>query len=92
MRSSCCLCVCVSLQSTFECLNQSLLNLACMSWHLSPFQRRTSEISPINLCAYMCNPLPLLGNGWAKFYRGHKYTRNNKRIVGRVVFYAVRVV
>jgi hypothetical protein len=24
---------------TFECLNQSLRNLVCVSWHLSPFQQ-----------------------------------------------------
>jgi hypothetical protein len=38
--------VCVSVnpplpQLTFECLNQSLWNLVCISWHLSPSQRRT---------------------------------------------------
>jgi hypothetical protein len=30
-------------------------------------------------------PLSLLGNGSEKLYRGNKYTRNNRRIVGRVV-------
>jgi hypothetical protein len=29
---------------------------------------------------------------WYKRYRGNEYIRNNRRIVGRVVFYAVRVV
>jgi hypothetical protein len=27
---------------TFEWRNQSLWNLVCVSWHLSPSQRRTS--------------------------------------------------
>jgi uncharacterized membrane protein len=27
-----------------------------------------------------------------KHYRGNEYTRNNRRIVGRVIFYAVPVV
>jgi hypothetical protein len=28
----------------------------CISWHLSPSQRRTSWIPPISLCACMCIP------------------------------------
>jgi hypothetical protein len=36
------LAVCVSPRSTFEFLNQSLLNLVCISWHLSPSQWHTS--------------------------------------------------
>jgi hypothetical protein len=38
-------CVCESpcpLPSNFECLNQSLFSLLCVSWHLSSSQRRTS--------------------------------------------------
>jgi hypothetical protein len=39
------------------------------------------------------SPLLLLGNGSIKnLYRGNEYTRNNKIILGRVVFYAFRVV
>jgi hypothetical protein len=49
MRSSC-LCVCVSLLLAFECLNQTSSNVVCISWHVSPPQRRTSEMPPINLC------------------------------------------
>jgi hypothetical protein len=47
-----------------------------------------------SVCLYvcMCIPLSLLGNGWVKSYCGNEYTRNNRRIVGRVVFYAVRVI
>jgi hypothetical protein len=39
---------------TFERLNQSLWNLVCTSCHLSPLQRRTTEILPISLCVCMC--------------------------------------
>jgi hypothetical protein len=47
---------------TFECLNQSLGNLVCISWHLSLSQQHTSYIPPISLCVCMCIPLLLLGN------------------------------
>jgi hypothetical protein len=40
----------------------------------------------------MCIPLSLLGKGSVKRYRYKEYTTNNRIIVGRVVFYAVRVV
>jgi hypothetical protein len=40
----------------------------------------------------MCIPLSLLCNGSEKSYRGKEYTRNNVRIVKRVISYAVRVV
>jgi hypothetical protein len=42
----------------------------------------------------MCIPLSSLGNGSVKKkrYRDHEYTRNNGKIVGSVVLYAVRVV
>jgi hypothetical protein len=43
-----CVCVCVSVcispLTTFECLNQSLWNLVCISYHLRPSQRRTKWI------------------------------------------------
>jgi hypothetical protein len=44
-----------------------------------------------SLCLYVYPPIvarQLLGKG----YRGNEYTNNNRRIVGHVVFYAVRVV
>jgi hypothetical protein len=59
------------------------------------------------LCVYVCVcvcplsllgnglvkiPLLLLGNGSVELYRGNEYTRNNRRIVGRVVFNVARVV
>jgi hypothetical protein len=43
MWSPCCLCLCESPLSTFECLNQSLWNLVCISRHLSPSQWCTSK-------------------------------------------------
>jgi hypothetical protein len=36
--------------------------------------------------------MSLLGNDSVKIYRGKEYTRNYGRIVGPVVFYAVRVI
>jgi hypothetical protein len=56
------------------------------------------------MCVCMCIPLSLLGNGSVKIppsllgngsveiYRGNEYTRNNRRIVGRVIFNVARVV
>jgi hypothetical protein len=41
---------------TFECLDQSLWNLVCISWHVGPPQRRTSQIPPISLCVCTCIP------------------------------------
>jgi hypothetical protein len=59
--------VCVSMNPpsplTFECLNQSLWNVICISWHLSPFQRCTSLIPPFSLCVICVSPLLLLGKG-----------------------------
>jgi hypothetical protein len=52
-------------------------------------QRHTSEIPPISLCLYVY-PLSLLGNCSVKRYCGSEYTRNNRRLLGRVVFIAVR--
>jgi hypothetical protein len=52
MRSTSCLCVRVS-----PTINFWLAEPICMvyiSWHLSPSQRRTSQIPPISLCVCMC--------------------------------------
>jgi hypothetical protein len=38
----------------FECFNYSLWNLACISWQLSPSQRRTSWNPPISRCVRLC--------------------------------------
>jgi hypothetical protein len=40
--------------SAFECLNQSLWNLVCITWHLRHVQWRTLYIPPILLCVCMC--------------------------------------
>jgi hypothetical protein len=45
-----CVCVRVSALSTFECVNESLWNLVCISLHLSPSQRHNSRIPPFSLC------------------------------------------
>jgi hypothetical protein len=56
MRSPCCLSICESTLSTFECLNQSFWNLVCIPCHLSPFQRLTWWNPLISLCVCMCSP------------------------------------
>jgi hypothetical protein len=94
--------VCVSVypppQITFECLNQSLWNLVCISWQLSPSQRRTSKIPFINQC--VCVTLLLLQSYGSvkcipdfgarerlgKHVPAAMNTRKNRRIVGRVIF------
>jgi hypothetical protein len=65
-----CVCVCVSLSvypppSTFERRYQSLWNLVCTLWHLSPSHQHTSQIPPISLCLYVI-PFPLLGSSLVK--------------------------
>jgi hypothetical protein len=53
----------------------------CISWHLSPSQLHKSLPSgDVSVCVSF---LSLLGND---------FTRNNRRIVGRVIFYVVHVV
>jgi hypothetical protein len=66
MRLPCCLLSIYPPLSTFECLNHSIWNLVCISWHLSPSQWRTSYIPPISQCIRIFIPLSLLGNGLTK--------------------------
>jgi hypothetical protein len=47
MRSPYYVSVCVRPLTPYECLNHSLLNFVCISWHLSPSQWRNSWILPI---------------------------------------------
>jgi hypothetical protein len=60
-----------------------------MSWHLRP-----SQLYLINPCnqSICVSFLSFLGNGSVNNYRCNEYTSNNRRNVGRVVFYAVRVI
>jgi hypothetical protein len=44
------------------------------------------------ICLYVCPPIAARQRIEKKRYRGNEYTRGNRRIVGRVVFYAIRVV
>jgi hypothetical protein len=46
---------------------------SCVRGHLSPSQRRTSEIPLIRLCFYMCIPLSLLGNGSVKMLGSNEH-------------------
>jgi hypothetical protein len=86
-----CLCICVSPLSTFEYLNQSLRNLVCISWQLSPSQLLTSKIPPITLCVYMCSPPIIARQRLCKHVPATTNTRSNRKIVGRIIFYAIRV-
>lgn len=83
-------CVCLPLP-TSECLNQYLLNLACISWHLSPSERRTSEIPPIGHCDYMCVPHIIARQRLGKHVLSARNTHDNKKIFVHVS-YEVRVV
>jgi hypothetical protein len=79
MRSPCCLC-------------PPTIHETCYIYHGTCIssQRRTSYIPPINLCLYVNPPYRCSATAQWKRYRGDEYTCNN-RIVGRVVFPAVRV-
>jgi hypothetical protein len=67
--------------------------LVCTSWHLSTSQRRIRVLQiPPSVCVCMCIPLSLLGRGTVRTLPRHEYTRSNRRISGRVVFDAVRVI
>jgi hypothetical protein len=49
--------------STFECLNQSLWNLVCLSWHLSSSNSILHKYLP-SVCVFVCvSLLPLLDKG-----------------------------
>jgi hypothetical protein len=74
------LCVCESTPINFECLNQYLWNLVCISRHLSPSQRRTSYIPPISLCVSPIFARQLLG----KHVSAAEITCNSIRIIGHV--------
>jgi hypothetical protein len=71
---------------TFECLNQFLWNLVCISWHLNPSQQNTSKFPLISLRVHMCIPLLLLANGSAKMLQWQQ------GIIGGTVLYAVHVI
>jgi hypothetical protein len=73
---------------TFKCPKYCLSNWVCIRvwWQLSPSQRRTSLIPPINLWFYLCILLSLLGNGSVNTFPWQG------GIIYGVVFYAVRVV
>jgi hypothetical protein len=77
--------------STFECLNQSLWNLVCVSWHLSPSQRLTSYTPAISLCVCLCIPPVVATQRLGKHVLAAANRGYNRRIVGSVIFCAVRV-
>jgi hypothetical protein len=77
---------------TSECMNPSLWNLLCVSWHLSPSQWCTSWISHNSLSVCMWIPLSWLGNCLIQLFMRQWIYGNNIRIVGLIVFYAICVV
>jgi hypothetical protein len=85
--------VCVSVNpslSTFECLNQSLWNFVCIHgiWaHLNGIFHKF--FASVSVYVTLIVARQRLGK---KSYRGNEYTRINRKIVGRVVLYAVLVV
>jgi hypothetical protein len=52
-RHAVCLHVCVWPLPNFEFLNQSLWNVVCISWHLSPSQKLLREFIPL-ACVSVC--------------------------------------
>jgi hypothetical protein len=82
---------------TFECRNQPLWNLVCISWHLSPSQRLLHK-SVTSVCVSLCVSLSSLqGKGSVKcmppfvakqrlceYVLTATNTPNNRRVVGRV--------
>jgi hypothetical protein len=71
----------------FECINQSVWKLVCISWHRNQSQWPTSQIPLISLCVSLCNPLSLLG----KHVPTATNIRNNRSIVGHVVLSTISV-
>jgi hypothetical protein len=82
------MCVCVFPQSNFDYLNRILLNLVRISWHLSLSQRRTSLSSICETLLYSI----IARQRFGKNVSAATNTRNNRRNVGRSVFFAVRIV
>jgi hypothetical protein len=84
--------VCVSAYPplpTFELMNRSSWNLVCVSWHLTPSQRRSSSVcQSVSICVSIIAARQRL----SKNVTAAKNTGKNRRIVGRVVFYAVSVI
>jgi hypothetical protein len=81
-----CLCLCLSPISTFECLNQSLLNLVYISWHLSAFQRLIHKSHPPACVSVFVSP-NVARRRLDKHVPAATNTRSNRRIVVRVVFF-----
>jgi hypothetical protein len=105
MRSPSYLYVCVSSLSTVECLNQSLWNLVCINIYHGNWAHLNWNHSDQSVCVYVCVSLlslqcngsvkciPLFGarRRLGKHVPAAMNARNNRRINGRVIFYAIRV-
>jgi hypothetical protein len=88
MRSPCCLCI-----PPYKLLNCEPIFMKLCMYIMAPEPISTAYfINPssqsVSICAshYRCSV-----TAQYKRYRGNAYTCNSKRIVGRVLFYAIRV-
>jgi hypothetical protein len=90
MRPPRCLCVCESHDNNFWMPDSIFMKLDMYIMALEPIST-AYFINPSRQALCLCILL-FLSNGSAKRYRRNEYTRNNTRIVGGIVFYAVRIV
>jgi hypothetical protein len=60
--------------------------LLCRSWHLSPSQRRTSQIPPTSPCGRIWSPSTVARQRLGKEIPAAKHIGNNRKIVGCVIF------
>jgi hypothetical protein len=96
MGSACCLCVCVCVNPPPRLRRMGDAIFMKLGMHIMAPQPTLTVyfINPshqsICLCVY--DPIVARQRLRKKHYRGNEYTRNYRRIVGRVYFYAVRVI
>jgi hypothetical protein len=85
MLSPCCLCI---PPSTFEYVNQSMkIGMHCNWAHLNSVHHKSLPSE----CVSMCIPFSGARQRLYKHVQATTNTCNSKRIFGRVIFYAVRV-
>jgi hypothetical protein len=91
MRSPCCLCVCESHPINYLMTEPNFMELGMYIMKPGPIST-TYYINPSHqsVCLYVY-PIIAMQRLGKNVIAGNEYTRNNRRIVGSVVFYAVRV-
>jgi hypothetical protein len=75
MLYPCCLFFCEYPLLTLEFLNQSIWNLVCISWHMNPSQRRTTQIPLISLYVPKYNA-PIIARQRLGNSVGNEYTQH----------------